>query len=101
MDNLGFRELSKQLADDFAWLEEHCRQRPEKTDVAGPIQRAIGAGVRNRMARESRLRIGLGRHIARQHVGHRALARPRAADDHNVQRLHWLIVEKRPHDVAD
>src|SRR5713226_8234574 len=46
MDNLGSRDLTKQLADDFAWLEEHCRQRPEQGMEAGQLRLAASL-VRN------------------------------------------------------
>ncbi|HMF14658.1 MAG TPA: GTPase [Gemmataceae bacterium] len=46
MDNIAFRDLSKQLADDFAWLEEHCRRRPEQGMEAGQLRLAASL-VRN------------------------------------------------------
>src|SRR5437588_7255487 len=46
MDNLGVRDLTKQLADDFAWLEEHCRQRPQQGMEAGQLRLAASL-VRN------------------------------------------------------
>jgi hypothetical protein len=46
MDNLGFRELTQHLADDFAWLEEHCRHRPEQGMEAGQLRLAASL-VRN------------------------------------------------------
>src|SRR6516165_5977929 len=45
-DSLGVRELTKQLADDFAWLEEHCRQRAEQGMEAGQLRLAASL-VRN------------------------------------------------------
>ncbi len=46
MDQLGYRDLTKQLADDFAWLEEHCRRRPEQGQEAGQLRLAASL-VRN------------------------------------------------------
>jgi hypothetical protein len=46
MDNPGFRELTQHLADDFAWLEEHCRHRPEQGMEAGQLRLAASL-VRN------------------------------------------------------
>jgi hypothetical protein len=38
--------LTKQLADDFAWLEEHCRRRPQQGLEAGQLRLAASL-VRN------------------------------------------------------
>jgi hypothetical protein len=46
MENLGVRDLTKQLADDFTWLEEHCRERPEQGMEAGQLRLAASL-VRN------------------------------------------------------
>src|SRR5437899_6454823 len=46
MDTLGVRELTKQLADDFTWLEEHCRKRAEQGMEAGQLRLASSL-VRN------------------------------------------------------
>jgi hypothetical protein len=46
MDQLGYRDLTKQLADDFAWLEEHCRRRPQQGLEAGQLRLAASL-VRN------------------------------------------------------
>jgi hypothetical protein len=46
MDTLGFRTLISQLADDFAWLEDHCRRQPAQASHAGRI-RFAAALVRN------------------------------------------------------
>src|SRR5436309_3579465 len=46
MDNLVVRTLTSQLADDLAWLEEHCRRQPEQASHAGKI-RFAAALVRN------------------------------------------------------
>src|SRR5215471_3772802 len=45
-DSLGVRELTKQLADDFTWLEEHCRRRAEQGMEAGQLRLAASL-VRN------------------------------------------------------
>src|SRR5438128_9196639 len=45
-DAVGVRELTQQLADDFAWLEEHCRQRPQQGMEAGQLRLAASL-VRN------------------------------------------------------
>jgi hypothetical protein len=45
-DAIGVRELTKQLADDFTWLEEHCRQRAEPGMEAGQLRLAASL-VRN------------------------------------------------------
>src|SRR6516162_5959305 len=46
MDGLSVRELTKQLADDFSWLEEHCRHRAEQGMEAGQLRLAASL-VRN------------------------------------------------------
>jgi hypothetical protein len=46
MDNLMARTLTSQLADDLAWLEEHCRRQPDQANHAGKI-RFAAALVRN------------------------------------------------------
>jgi hypothetical protein len=46
MENLAVRTLTSQLADDLAWLEEHCRRQPEQANHAGKI-RFAAALVRN------------------------------------------------------
>jgi hypothetical protein len=46
MDQLGTRELTQQLAEDFAWLEEHCRRRPEQGLEAAQLRLAASL-VRN------------------------------------------------------
>ncbi len=46
MDPLAVRTLIAELADDLAWLEEHCRRQPEQADHAGKL-RFAAALVRN------------------------------------------------------
>lgn len=46
MEKLGHRALIGQLADDFGWLEQHCRARPEQAIHAGQL-RLAAALVRN------------------------------------------------------
>jgi hypothetical protein len=46
MENLVVRTLTSQLADDLAWLEEHCRRQPDQANHAGKI-RFAAALVRN------------------------------------------------------
>src|SRR5258708_25256142 len=46
MDTLGDGNLTSQLADDLAWLEEHCRRHPEQASQAGQL-RFAAALVRN------------------------------------------------------
>lgn len=46
MENLGGRALVSQLADDLAWLEDHCRRRPEQAAQAVEL-RLAAALVRN------------------------------------------------------
>jgi len=46
MDSLGIRTLTTQLADDLAWLEDHCRRQPDQASHAGKI-RFAAALVRN------------------------------------------------------
>src|SRR5437588_6106451 len=46
MDNSAYRHLVNQLAEDFGWLEDHCRQRPEQAAHAGQL-RLAAALVRN------------------------------------------------------
>jgi hypothetical protein len=46
MDTLAIRTLTTQLADDLAWLEDHCRRQPDQANHAGKI-RFAAALVRN------------------------------------------------------
>ncbi len=46
MEPLGNRTLTSQLAEDLAWLEEHCRRQPDQASHAGRI-RFAAALVRN------------------------------------------------------
>jgi hypothetical protein len=46
MDTLVDRTLTSQLADDLAWLEEHCRRQPDQASQAGQL-RFAAALVRN------------------------------------------------------
>src|SRR5262249_33563114 len=46
MDTSAIRALTSQLAEDFGWLEEHCRQQPEQARQGGRL-RLAGARVRN------------------------------------------------------
>jgi hypothetical protein len=46
MDTQATRTLTAQLADDLAWLEEHCRRQPDQASHAGKI-RFAAALVRN------------------------------------------------------
>jgi hypothetical protein len=46
MENLVARTLTSQLADDFGWLEEHCRRQADQANHAGKI-RFAAALVRN------------------------------------------------------
>jgi hypothetical protein len=46
MDKLGTRDLIRQLSEDFAWLESHCRQRPAQGLEAGQLRLAASL-VRN------------------------------------------------------
>jgi hypothetical protein len=46
MDHLGTRNLTSQLADDLAWLEDHYRRQPNQTAQAGQL-RLAAALVRN------------------------------------------------------
>jgi GTP-binding protein EngB required for normal cell division len=46
MDNAANRTLVGQLAEDLAWLEEHCRRHPDKAAQAGQL-RLAAALVRN------------------------------------------------------
>jgi hypothetical protein len=46
MENVAVRPLISQLADDLAWLEEHCRRQPEQVGHAGEL-RLAAALVRN------------------------------------------------------
>jgi hypothetical protein len=46
MDSSVTRALTNQLADDFGWLEEHCRKRPELSIHAARL-RLAAALVRN------------------------------------------------------
>src|SRR5262249_31045331 len=49
MDLAAARTLTSQLAEDFGWLEEHCRQRTELAAQAGELGLAA-ALVRNCIA---------------------------------------------------
>src|SRR5262249_36024901 len=40
MESLGIRTLTSQLADDFAWLEDHCRRQPDQAGHAGKLRLA-------------------------------------------------------------
>jgi hypothetical protein len=40
MDPLAARTLTSQIADDFGWLEEHCRQQPGQAAQAGQLRLA-------------------------------------------------------------
>jgi hypothetical protein len=40
MDKLDTRDLTKQLAEDLGWLEEHCRTRPGQAVEAGQLRLA-------------------------------------------------------------
>src|SRR5437763_3494812 len=45
MEHIGHRALTSQLADDFSWLEEHCRLSGIGTTTqASPAERAAQAG---------------------------------------------------------
>jgi hypothetical protein len=46
METLTARALTGQLADDFGWLEQHCRKQPEEARLAGWL-RLAAALVRN------------------------------------------------------
>jgi hypothetical protein len=46
MTNLTSRALTSQLADDFGWLEQHCRRQPDQIESAGKL-RLAAALVRN------------------------------------------------------
>ena len=46
MDQAGIRGLTSQLADDFAWLENHARSQPQHAPQAGEL-RLAAALVRN------------------------------------------------------
>jgi hypothetical protein len=46
MNTFTARALTTQLAEDFAWLEQHCRQRPEQLQATGQL-RLAAALVRN------------------------------------------------------
>jgi hypothetical protein len=46
MDQPGMRNVTKQLAEDLAWLEEHARKQPEHLAQAGELRYAA-ALVRN------------------------------------------------------
>ncbi|HEY7315571.1 MAG TPA: GTPase [Gemmataceae bacterium] len=46
METLTARALTGQLADDFGWLEQHCRKRPDQARAAGRL-RLAAALVRN------------------------------------------------------
>src|SRR5262249_39126433 len=72
----------------------HALKRSEEPDVPGPIEWSVGTGVGNWMAREAGLRICLCRHVAREHVGHRALARTRSAENDHMKRSRRLVIQK-------
>src|SRR5579871_2800851 len=46
METLTARALTAQLADDFGWLEQHCRKQPNQAQAAGRL-RLAAALVRN------------------------------------------------------
>src|SRR3954452_7343247 len=46
METAELRSLTRQLADDIAWLEQHYRRQPEQADQAGQL-RFAAALVRN------------------------------------------------------
>jgi hypothetical protein len=46
MENIVVRTLTSQLAEDLAWLEEHCRRQPAQAGHAGQL-RLAAALVRN------------------------------------------------------
>jgi hypothetical protein len=46
MENLAIRTLTSQLADDLAWLEDHCRRQAAQASHAGQL-RLAAALVRN------------------------------------------------------
>jgi hypothetical protein len=46
MEPLSARALTSQLADDFGWLEQYCRQQPEQAQATGQLRMAA-ALVRN------------------------------------------------------
>ncbi len=46
MSNFTARALTTQLAEDFAWLEQHCRQQPEQVQATWQL-RLAAALVRN------------------------------------------------------
>src|SRR5438067_8660789 len=46
MDAAALRTLTENLADDFGWLEEHCRKQPPLAERAGEL-RLAAALVRN------------------------------------------------------
>src|SRR4051812_7515458 len=45
-DQAGVRTLTSQVAEDFAWLEQHARNQPGQAPAAGNLHLA-GAMVRN------------------------------------------------------
>jgi 50S ribosome-binding GTPase len=49
MDAAATRTLTSELADDLAWLEEHCRKQPQLAERAGEL-RLAAALVRNVVA---------------------------------------------------
>ena len=75
-------------------------ERAEETEMTGPGERAVDAGVSYGMARETGLWIGLRRDGPAEHVGDGALASAGAAEDGDVQRRDRLIVERRADAVA-
>jgi hypothetical protein len=40
MDNIGNRTLTSELAEDLAWLEDHCRRQPDQANQAGQLRLA-------------------------------------------------------------
>src|SRR5947209_19858562 len=46
MDTLPARALTSQLAEDFGWLEQHCRQQDDQARATGQL-RLAAALVRN------------------------------------------------------
>ncbi len=40
MDAAAIRTLTSELADDLAWLEQHCRKQPQLAERAGELRLA-------------------------------------------------------------
>ena len=101
------RRIGRDAADLIHVLVQtggrRLREAPEwaeEAEVAGPGKGAGDAGVGDGMAGETGLGVGLRRLGAAEHVGDRALAGPRAADDGDVQRDRRLVVDGRADAVA-